>query len=308
MNMLNKKEKLIIAAFVVSAIVGFIGTAYFLFFGNNSNEENENTESQIENVLTEEERLESEVEDSLNIEESKEVEFDSEEKREMSEEDIDQLLFDVEILIEDQAFEEIIDLLNPIIEQYNLTSDKGRQIKNHYTDANLMVVQSSMSDPKERANVINGLLDPMTMVLSTPLLTSDVFLNLPIDIYSMNVANQTEESISLSEESIFYPITVDEEQVDGSTFNPELKDSPIILNYLDILGNFYDVRGIHYIPVKIQGVPMTAYVSAMKDDSLILIGYYVDDEVAHGDRFQTVNWFLSHRQQLEDAVKNNWEN
>lgn len=305
--MFTKKDKFIMAGFSAMVLIGFTGSAYLLMQGDKDTTDSE--------PAAEEEIQETAViiDDDLDSEERDDFEeqiifpdvvtvFEDEGKEELDQNDAEVYLQEARILMRNNDFQGIVDLISPVIENYNLTSDTNKELAGAYADANLMVVQETMEDPFERSKLIDGITHPLTMVIGAAHLPTDVFLFSPYDGNSAAVGGAGE--VVLKSEPIYHSTTV--ENNGEIVVNPYLLENPVIYLFLEFLEEYDDLLGVEETKLKIQGVDVTAYVAKMDDQSLMLIGFYVDNQEEYGTRFQSVNWHLSHKQRLGDAVRSDW--
>lgn len=291
--MLTKKDKMIIAGFVSMTVIGFAGTSYLLLNDNKKAVDSSSNVEQVEGGT--DHRHTNDVNES-----SKQVSFEDESKRDLSEMDAQGYLKEAEQLVKDVDFVGIKKLLEPVVDRYNLTGEDGQALSDMYTDATLMLSQAEMDDAMERAKVVTGVNNPVTMAYGFTHLPLDVFLYTVYDGNSAAVAGKG--NVEIRGEGTFHPSTIEGEK----ELNPYFYENPYIKLFLEALGDFHDMKGIYEIPLRVQGVDVTSYVVTHDDNSLILMGYYVDNPSEFGDRFQPVDWHLAQRQRLEEAVYTNW--
>lgn len=291
----RKSDKtIIVGGFVSMAILGLVGTSYLLLG------DKDNPKQPVNEIASVEDQDEAHVDIEHASEPNSQVSFENEEKREISEEDIQGYMLESRKLVKDLDFKGVLKLLEPVVNRYNLTGEDGQALANMYTDANLMVAQAEMEDPLERAEVVLGINDPITMAYGFAQLPTDVFLYTVSDINSVTVAGKG--NVEVRGDETFYPAILEGEE----TLNPYFFENPYIKLFLEGDTHFHDMTGIYEIPLRVQGVDVTAYVVAQEDNALVMVGYYVDNPSEYGDRFQTVHWHLSQRQRLEEAVYTNW--
>lgn len=287
-DMLTKKDKKIVAGFVSMTIIGFVGTSYLLL---NDNSKVADSKSKVEQV--------DEQSDSAQ-ESDTQVSFKDEAKRKLSEADAQGYLKEAEQLVKTVDFVGIKKILEPIVDNYNLTGEDGQALSNMYTDATLMLSQAEMEDPMERARVVTGVNNPVTMAYGFTQLPLDVFLYTVYDGNSVAVAGKG--NVTIRGEETYHPSAIEGQE----ELNPYFYENPYIKLFLEAMGDFHDMKGIYEIPLRVQGVDVTSYVATHDDNSLILMGYYVDNPSEYGDRFQSIDWHLAQRQRLEEAVYTNW--
>lgn len=299
---LTKKDKRIIAGFIVLAIVGFFGTIAIFF--NDKEEKSAEPDDQVEQV-------EEDVEDSMIIDHinaptnpelvnNNEVSFEDDTKLEMPEDEVDYYISETRALVLEGDFEGARSLLEPVVTRYNMKGEKGHILSNLYADMNLLLTQAEMEDDEERALVAMGVTDPETMALSFPHLPTEVFIHTVYDGNSMNVSRRGE--VIKTGKEVYHPAIIEGED----SLNAYLLENPYTLLYLERQADIADVDGVYEVPVRIQGVDTTAYIVQKMNKSLSLLGYYVDNPSEFGSRFQSVDWHKAQRQKLQDAVYTNW--
>jgi len=298
--MLTAKDKKIIAGFILIAVIGFVGSIYFLMFGQSPKEVTIPMETQEEEDHDIKHHHHEENEDWIP---DRQASFEDEDKAKLTDEKRDEYLSDAEQLLLDYDYKGMVNLLEPVVKKYNVTQEAQR-LTDLYTDANLVVVQSTMTDPLERADVVSGMTDPLAMAYT--------FANLPTDVYLYAIADGNSAVVSgkgdvvIRSDMMFHPILLDVEGEEYMEKNPIIEENPYIKLYLDNAHEYYDLLGFYEIPLRIQGVDVTNYIASFNDHMLISIGYYVDNPAEHGDRFQSIDWHRAHRQRLEEAVTDNW--
>lgn len=305
--MLTKRDKLMIAGFSAMLVIGFGGSAYLLTQGLKESPAEELTNEHIEDdqnpddVVIDEDLIP--VPENALVPADKGVAFENDRQEELDEEEGEAYLREVNLMILNNDYQGILDLLKPLVETYNLTTGVNKTLAGLYQDANLVVVQSTMNDAMERAQVIQGITNPLVMVMATAHLPAEVFLYTTYDGNSAMVAGKGD--VSSDGTSTYHPAMIEGEE--GLSLNPYFQDNPVIWLFLDWIGDFDDLMGIEEVQLVVQGVDLTAYVGVMEDESLMLIGYFVTNAEEYGSRFQSVDWHLSHRQRLGDAIESNWD-
>lgn len=300
-RMLTKKDKQIVAGFITVAIIGFGGSMFFLL-----NSGKDEPEKEVEQTEVVEGELDSQDESpKWKHDVNGKATFEDENKRELKEEDLENHLIDARGLVMELDFEGVLSLLEPVMNKYDLSGEKGQELADIYTDANLIVTQLELTEARERADLIKGLTDPTIVAYTLPHLPLDVFLHSVMDGNSAALAGKGE--VSIEGDLKYHTLMVPVEGEEYKEINPELLNIPQIKLYLEMSHEYYDLIGFYSLPLRVQGVDVMTYIAKFDNDSLLSLGYYVDNELEFGDRFQSVDFHLSHRQRLEESVYSNWD-
>lgn len=186
-------------------------------------------------------------------------------------------------------YEEITRYLDKLSEDYSFNDGEALKLAALYKDASAMSTVYSSLGVSEAVERMSSFEDPMMLAFA------------PLRVFNVITEGLALNGTSLDPSGEWVVEFLEDSFMEKGT--PEIAKISEIKRYVSTKDE--SLLGVYRYKMKVDNIPISAYVSSHKSGQNKLIGYYADDEDNPG-YFKTVSFFREQANALSNAANSNW--